>query len=78
MNENPTQRNPAVTSDPAIFKRVLSQAKKRTLSPSFDDCRILQSQGNKRLGAVAGNIDHLANELALPFAMIGNGNVELS
>ena len=67
-----------MNSDPAIFKRVLRQAKKRTLSPSFKDCRILQSQGNKRLGAVAGIIDHLANELAPAFATIDNGNVELS
>jgi N-acetylglucosamine repressor len=67
-----------MNSDPAIFKRVLSRAKKRTLSPSFNDCRILQSRGNKRLGAVAGIIDHLANELAPAFATIGNGNVELS
>jgi len=66
-----------MNSDPAIFKRVLSRAKKRTLSPSFNDCRILQSRGNKRLGAVAGIIDHLANELAPAFATIGNGNVEL-
>ena len=67
-----------MNSDPAIFKRVMKQAKKRTLSPSFKDCRILQSQGNKRLGAVAGIIDHLANELAPAFATIDNGNAELS
>jgi len=67
-----------MNSDPAIFKRVLKQAKKRTLSPSFKDCRILQSQGNKHLGAVAGIIDHLANELAPAFTKIDNGNVELS
>jgi predicted NBD/HSP70 family sugar kinase len=51
-------------SDPAIFDRVLSEAKKRTLKPSFADCRFLQSQGNKRLGAVAGIIRTLADELA--------------
>lgn len=67
-----------MNSDPAIFNRVLEKAKQRTLSPSFEDCRILQSQGNKRLGAVAGIIDHLANELAPAFASIDNGNVELS
>ena len=65
-----------MNSDPKIFKRVMRQAKKRTLSPSFKDCRILQSQGNKRLGAVAGIIDHLANELAPAFAPVGNGNTE--
>ena len=47
-------------SDPAIVDRVLTEAKKRTLKPSFADCRILQSQGNKRLGAVAGIIRTLA------------------
>jgi predicted NBD/HSP70 family sugar kinase len=67
-----------MNSAPAIFKRVLRQAEKRTLSPSFNDCRILQSQGNKRLGAVAGIIDHLANQMAPAFAMIDNGKVELS
>jgi predicted NBD/HSP70 family sugar kinase len=67
-----------MSSDPKIFKRVVSRAKKRTLAPSFKDCRILQSQGNKRLGAVASIIDHLANELAPAFAMIDNGNSELS
>jgi predicted NBD/HSP70 family sugar kinase len=67
-----------MNSDPAIFKRVVREAKKRTLSPSFKDCRILQSKGNKRLGAVAGIIDHLANELAPAFTTIDNGNVELS
>ena len=51
-------------SDPGIFDRVLTEAKKRTLKPSFDDCRFLQSQGNKRLGAVAGIIRTLADELA--------------
>lgn len=67
-----------MNSDPAFFKRLMRQARKRTLSPSFKDCRILQSQGNKRLGAVAGIIDHLANELAPAVATIDSGSVELS
>ncbi|MFL3666121.1 MAG: ROK family protein, partial [Verrucomicrobiota bacterium] len=67
-----------MNSDPAFFKGVMKQVKKRTLSPSFKDCRILQSHGNKRLGAVAGIIDHLANELAPAFATIDKGNAELS
>lgn len=56
-------------SDPAIFDRVRTEAGKRTLRPSFADCRILQSKGNKRLGAVAGIIHTLADELAPAMAL---------
>ena len=56
-------------SDPAIFDRVRTEAWKRTLRPSFADCRILQSKGNKRLGAVAGIIHTLADELAPAMAL---------
>jgi N-acetylglucosamine repressor len=62
-------------SDPAIFDRVLKEVKKRTLKPSFADCRILQSQGNKRLGAVAGIIGTLADDLAPSMASFGSGGL---
>ena len=63
-------------SDPAIFDRVLKEVKKRTLKPSFADCRILQSQGNKRLGAVAGIIGTLADDLAPSMASFGSGGLK--
>ena len=65
-------------SDPAIFDRVLTEAEKRTLNPSFADCRILQSQGNKRLGAVAGIIRTLADELAPSMASFEPGGVKMT
>lgn len=49
-----------MSADPEIFGRVVAAAKQRSLGPSFTDCRILQSRGIKRLGGVAGIIDHLA------------------
>lgn len=57
-------------SDPAIFDRVLAEAQKRTLQPSFADCSLRQSQGDKRQGAVAGIIQHLTNELAPAMASL--------
>ena len=57
-------------SDPDIFNRMLEEARKRTLKPSFADCRVLQSRGDKRLGAVAGIIRHLADELAPSLASL--------
>lgn len=60
-------------SDPEIFDSVLKEAQKRTLKPSFADCKILQSQGNKRLGAVAGIIEKLADELAPSISSFESG-----
>ncbi len=51
-------------ADPLIFARVLEEAKKRSLGVSFADCRILQAKGNKRLGAIAGIIQNLADAWA--------------
>jgi N-acetylglucosamine repressor len=65
-------------SDPEIFDRVLTEAKKRTLKPSFADCRFLQSQGNKRLGAVAGIIRTLADELAPSMASFELGGMKMT
>ena len=63
-------------SDQAIFDRVLAEARRRTLKPSFADCRILQSQGNKRLGAVAGIIRNLADEMAPSMAWFEPGGAK--
>jgi len=60
-------------SDPSIFDSVLKEAQKRALKPSFADCKILQSQGNKRLGAVAGIIQKLADELAPSISSFESG-----
>jgi predicted NBD/HSP70 family sugar kinase len=63
-------------SDQAIFNRVLAEGGRRTLKPSFADCRILQSQGNKRLGAVAGIIRNLADEMAPSMAWFEPGGAK--
>jgi N-acetylglucosamine repressor len=47
--------------DPAAFGRLVALAGKRTLAPSFADCRIVQARGSKRQGAVAGIIQHLTS-----------------
>jgi predicted NBD/HSP70 family sugar kinase len=60
-------------SEPEIFDSVLKEAQKRTLKPSFADCKILQSQGNKQLGAVAGIIQKLADELAPSISSFESG-----
>ena len=63
-------------SDPAVFDRVLDEVKKRTLKPSLADCRILQSQGNKRLGAAAGIILALTDDLAPSMASFESGSLK--
>jgi N-acetylglucosamine repressor len=39
--------------DPALFGRVRQETKRRTLTPSHDDCRIVQARGSKRQGGGA-------------------------
>lgn len=46
-------------ADDRAFPRLVELAAKRTLSPSFADCRLVQARGSKRQGAVAGIIQHL-------------------
>jgi predicted NBD/HSP70 family sugar kinase len=48
-------------ANPAAFERLVALARKRTLSPSFVDCHIVQARGSKRQGAVAGIIQHLTS-----------------
>jgi predicted NBD/HSP70 family sugar kinase len=49
--------------DQALFAHVLEQTRKRTLAPSFADCRIIRARGSKRQGAVAGVIQHLIDSV---------------
>jgi predicted NBD/HSP70 family sugar kinase len=49
--------------DESLFARVLEQTRKRTLAPSFADCRIIRAHGSKRQGAVAGVIQHLIDSV---------------
>jgi N-acetylglucosamine repressor len=44
---------------PDVFDRVLEQARRRALGPSWADCEVVRARGSKRLGAVAGIIDRL-------------------
>jgi predicted NBD/HSP70 family sugar kinase len=49
--------------DQGLFAHVLEQTRKRTLAPSFADCRIIRARGSKRQGAVAGVIQHLIDSV---------------
>jgi N-acetylglucosamine repressor len=66
-----------------LFERVGAEARRRALSPSFADCRIVLSRGSKRQGAVAAIIEHLTNSVVpvLPPDLHrhagGNGNGSL-
>ncbi len=46
-----------------LFGRVLEETRRRALSPSFADCRIVRAQGSKRQGAVASIIQHLIDSV---------------
>ena len=50
-------------ADPTLFSCVVEEARKRSLPPSFADCRIIQARGSKRQGAVAAIIEHLTNSV---------------
>ncbi len=43
--------------DEGLFPRVVEEARRRALPPSYADCRIIQAQGSKRQGAVAAIIE---------------------
>jgi N-acetylglucosamine repressor len=51
-------------SDDSLFNRMIEQAGRRTLRPSFADCRILPVSGQKHQGAIAGIIHHLTCAIA--------------
>ena len=56
-----------------LFARVCDEARRRSLGPSFADCRIVRARGSKRQGAVAGIIEYLTDSLVpdLPIAAAG-------
>jgi predicted NBD/HSP70 family sugar kinase len=51
-------------ADPTLFARLIERASRRSLSPSFRDCRILRATGQKHQGAVAGIICQLTSAIA--------------
>lgn len=48
-------------ADPDLFARLIAETQKRSLPPSFADCRIVQTHVSKRQGAIAAIIEHLTN-----------------
>lgn len=55
--------NQTLTAYPPLFDLVLGASAKRSLTPSFADCRVVLAKGSKRQGAVAGIIEHLLDAL---------------
>jgi predicted NBD/HSP70 family sugar kinase len=56
--------SPLFDIDQALLSRVIERAGQRTLPPSFAECRILQAEGSKHQGAVAGVIRYLTDAIA--------------
>ncbi len=56
-----------------LFERVCGETRRRSLGPSFADCRLVRARGSKRQGAVAGIIEYLTDSLVpdLPVAAAG-------
>ena len=52
------------SADPGLFARMVAEAQRRALPPSFADCRIVQARGSKRQGAIAAVIEYLTNGVA--------------
>jgi len=42
-----------------LFQRVVTGARERALTPSFNDCEVVQARGSKRQGTLAAIIEHL-------------------
>ncbi len=51
------------STDESIFPTLIEKTKKRTLPPSFQDCRIIQARGSKRQGAIATIIEHITSSV---------------
>ncbi|MDA1017976.1 MAG: ROK family protein, partial [Planctomycetota bacterium] len=49
--------------DDGLFDELLAETRRRTLEPSFVDCRIVQARVSKRQGAIAGIIEFLTDSL---------------
>ena len=56
-------------ADPTLLPRVVEEAGRRALTPSFADCKVVRAQGSKRQGATAAIIEHLTNVLAPSFVI---------
>jgi len=51
-------------ADDCLFDKGVERAARRSLAPSFADCRVLRATGQKHQGAVAGIIQHLTSAIA--------------
>ncbi len=47
-----------------VFDRLLAETQRRTLPPTYSDCRIVQARGSKRQGAIAAILEHLTEAVA--------------
>ncbi len=56
--------SPLFDVDPGLLQRVTEQAGRRTLPPSFVECRILRAEGKKHQGAIASAIRQLTDAIA--------------
>ncbi len=56
--------SPLFDLDSSLLGRVIDQAGRRALPPSFSQCRIVRAEGTKRQGAVAGIIQHVMDSVA--------------
>ncbi len=61
-----------LSADKSLFPRLVDEAERRTLAPSFKDCNIVLARGSKRQGAIAAIIDHLTS--AIVPVMNGDGS----
>src|SRR5262245_3057476 len=51
-------------ADEGLFDKMVEMAARRTLRPSFADCRVLRATAQKDQGAIAGIIQHLTSAIA--------------
>ncbi|MCA9120388.1 MAG: ROK family transcriptional regulator [Planctomycetales bacterium] len=56
-----------------LFTRVCDEARRRSLGPSFADCKLVRARGSKRQGAVAGIIEYLTDSLVPDFPIAAAG-----
>jgi N-acetylglucosamine repressor len=59
-----------------LFAWVCEEARRRSLGPSFADCKLVRARGSKRQGAVAGIIEYLTDSL-VPDLPVAAGGVSL-
>jgi len=56
-------------ADADFFPRLVEQTRRRTLTPAFAECRIIQARGSKTQGAIAAVIQQLTSSIAPALAM---------